>query len=25
MIFDAARTAALELLSPPFRAVFLKT
>ncbi|TPM36223.1 sulfate transporter family protein [Mesorhizobium sp. B2-3-4] len=25
MIFDAARTAALELLSPPFRAVFIKT
>jgi len=25
VIFDAARTAALELLSPPFRAVFLKT
>ncbi|RWC55188.1 sulfate transporter family protein [Mesorhizobium sp.] len=25
MIFDAARTAALELLSPPFRAVFVKT
>ncbi|MCA0034268.1 sulfate transporter family protein [Mesorhizobium sp. B263B2A] len=25
MIFDAARTAALELLSSPFRAVFLKT
>ncbi|RUU73789.1 sulfate transporter family protein [Mesorhizobium sp. M7A.F.Ca.MR.362.00.0.0] len=25
MIFDAARTAALDLLSPPFRAVFLKT
>ncbi|MBZ9992312.1 sulfate transporter family protein [Mesorhizobium sp. BH1-1-4] len=25
MIFDAARTAALELLSPPFRTVFLKT
>ncbi|WP_322417670.1 sulfate transporter family protein [Mesorhizobium huakuii] len=25
MIFDAARIAALELLSPPFRAVFIKT
>ncbi|KRB24610.1 cysteine biosynthesis protein CysZ [Mesorhizobium sp. Root695] len=25
MIFDAARTAALELLSPQFRAVFIKT
>ncbi|MFC3327297.1 sulfate transporter family protein [Mesorhizobium cantuariense] len=25
MIFDAARTAAFELLSPPFRAVFVKT
>ncbi|TIT55520.1 MAG: cysteine biosynthesis protein CysZ, partial [Mesorhizobium sp.] len=25
MIFDAARTAALELLSPSFRAVFIKT
>ncbi|WP_027142194.1 sulfate transporter family protein [Mesorhizobium sp. WSM3626] len=25
MIFDAARTAALELLSPPFRSVFIKT
>lgn len=25
VIFDAARTAALELLSPPFRAVFIKT
>ena len=25
MIFDAARNAALELLSPPFRAVFIKT
>jgi len=25
VIFDAARTAALELLSPPFRAVFVKT
>ncbi|UCI31403.1 sulfate transporter family protein [Mesorhizobium sp. B4-1-4] len=25
MIFDAARTAALELFSPPFRAVFIKT
>ncbi|RWE38775.1 MAG: sulfate transporter family protein [Mesorhizobium sp.] len=25
MIFDAARTAALELLPPPFRAVFIKT
>ncbi|WP_214473118.1 sulfate transporter family protein [Mesorhizobium sp. dw_380] len=25
MIFDAARTAALELLSPPFRGVFIKT
>jgi CysZ protein len=25
VIFDAARTAALDLLSPPFRAVFLKT
>lgn len=25
MIFDAARTAALELLTPPFRAVFIKT
>ncbi|CAN7158717.1 sulfate transporter family protein [Mesorhizobium sp. LjRoot246] len=25
MILDAARTAALELLSPPFRAVFVKT
>ncbi|RVA23192.1 cysteine biosynthesis protein CysZ, partial [Mesorhizobium sp. M7D.F.Ca.US.004.03.1.1] len=25
MIFDAARTAALELLSSPFRAVFIKT
>ncbi|OBQ67707.1 sulfate transporter family protein [Mesorhizobium erdmanii] len=25
MIFDAARAAAIELLSPPFRAVFIKT
>ncbi|RUY82331.1 sulfate transporter family protein, partial [Mesorhizobium sp. M7A.F.Ca.CA.003.01.2.1] len=25
MIFDAARAAALELISPPFRAVFVKT
>ena len=25
MIFEAARIAVLELLSPPFRAVFLKT
>ncbi|MFA6157013.1 sulfate transporter family protein [Mesorhizobium sp.] len=25
MIFDAARTAAFELISPPFRAVFFKT